>query len=332
MKRLRAWQQIVLDVIFAGILICIFAYFHHIRIFWGIGVSDGDETDSANVVITKPEQPDDPENPSTPSHSDMFGKKFADKFLKEGEKTISTDSLYVSKDIRLEYSINTTTIDGCRMQYHLIDVYIRNIENLNTNVNIKKRVTFDSLITDNTIAAISGDYCGNVNASKEVLRNGKELRANNEIIFDIGVLCWDGSFKCYTPSEYNRSEILKTAPYQIWNFGPGLFDKNGNVRNDFQDTYGEYILNKHPRQIFGYYEPGHYCFVTIEGRIAESEGATFETAGKLLKSLGCTAAYNLDGGASAYTYYNGTMVRYTDQDKQDNPRKLYDIIAIVEVE
>ena len=52
--------------------------------------------------------------------------------------------------------------------------------------------------------------------------------------------------------------------------------------------------------MLGYYEPGHYCFVVVDGRTSASEGLTIKVLAQLMQKLGCKRAYNLDGGNSSF--------------------------------
>ena len=66
-----------------------------------------------------------------------------------------------------------------------------------------------------------------------------------------------------------------------------------NTQNDY-----DYIINhKHPRTILGY-DDDYYYLLTIEGRLANSRGATFSEIVTLCQDLGITNAFNLDGGGS----------------------------------
>lgn len=77
-----------------------------------------------------------------------------------------------------------------------------------------------------------------------------------------------------------------------------LLDENGDTMTEFHCKSS--ILGKHPRTAFGYYGPGHYCFVLVDGRQRPySAGLRMEELSELMYELGCAAAYNLDGGQSA---------------------------------
>lgn len=318
------------DILVAGLLLCLFCYFHHVRVLWQIGQpTEGEIVTLPEETLPEEEKEADPVL-TEEKEPGIFGEKFADQFLKEGEKTVSTGTLYVSRNLRMEYSFHSEKIGKDTVQYHYIEVYLRDLSNLSVAYDANARHPAEEFLTDKAVALISGDYCGNTNAVKETVRNGVEVRATEEITFDVGVLLRDGSFFTLTPSEYDRETLLGMDPWQVWNFGPGIFDENGEIRTDCAKTYGESLAGKKPRQIFCYFEPGHYGFLTIEGRTKKSAGATYETSAEIVASLGCRTAYHLDGGASAYTWFNGRFVRYSDENKKDDPRPIYDVILLTE--
>ena len=54
-----------------------------------------------------------------------------------------------------------------------------------------------------------------------------------------------------------------------------------------------------------YFEPGHYCFITVDGRQSGySRGLEIDRFAQLFADLGCTVAYNLDGGQSSVMTFN----------------------------
>ena len=88
-----------------------------------------------------------------------------------------------------------------------------------------------------------------------------------------------------------------------------LLDENGKAMTKFNTNVGP----ANPRSVIGYYEPGHYCLVQVDGRRTESRlekgkinvGMTMKQTSALMEQLGCAAAYNLDGGQSSVLWYNG---------------------------
>ena len=71
---------------------------------------------------------------------------------------------------------------------------------------------------------------------------------------------------------------------------------------EFNTTVGK----ANPRTAVGMVEPLHYVLVTVDGR-GESAGLSMADLSALMKELGCTAAYNLDGGATAAMAVNGEL-------------------------
>ncbi|MBQ7827884.1 MAG: phosphodiester glycosidase family protein [Clostridia bacterium] len=285
-------------------------------------------------------------------YSGQFGSKFGNLFLKEGEEVISTATEYksndmwvtlteVNRDMYYEGTGRTYTV-----QYFVYDIYVRNIENLYT-VSVSEREPIEDLLEkteDKTgsllkdgipIAAVNGDYWGNANHTEVAVRNGVVLRHSDMITSDICVLYFDGTMETYTPDEYDWDAIAARAPYQIWEFGPGLLDDNGGMITEFSnDSYDHNVIDsRHPRSSIGYYEPGHYALVVVDGRSDDSDGVRVAQIAQIYNELGCKQAYNFDGGDSAQAYFNGEMYR-VDQEREEEgsgQRDLFDIVCIGEI-
>ena len=151
-------------------------------------------------------------------------------------------------------------------------------------------------IKSGAILSINGDYADK-QRSGFLVRNG-EIYYDDQTTYDICVLYYDGSMETFSPSEYAVDDILAKAPYQVWKFGPELLDENGQPKQSYNTS--DAISWENPRSGIGYYEPGHYCFITVDGRQnGYSRGLEIERFAKLFADLGCTVAYNLDGGQSA---------------------------------
>ena len=87
-----------------------------------------------------------------------------------------------------------------------------------------------------------------------------------------------------------------------------VVDAQGQPIPDEQLNTSKNIRRANPRAGIGYYEPGHYCFVVVDGRTDDASGLTLEQFSQLFADLGCKAAYNMDGGRSAEMYYNGSVL------------------------
>ena len=129
-----------------------------------------------------------------------------------------------------------------------------------------------------------------------VVRNGTLYREKKNIR-DVAVLYWDGRFEIIPPEDFDAMTVMENGAYQCWHFGPRLLDDEGHAMTTFNADAR--MLKTHPRSAFGYFEPGHYCFVVVDGRHEESRGVDMVKLSALMEKLGCTAAYNLDGGQTS---------------------------------
>lgn len=131
--------------------------------------------------------------------------------------------------------------------------------------------------------------------------------------------------KTYTPNEFSSDQIIKNRAWQTWIFGPSLLDSSGKAKTDFLTW--DYIRESHPRTAIGYYEPGHYCFLVVDGREPRfSRGMYLEEMSQLFANLGCKVAYNLDGGQCSFMTKSSTVASHPYQPSKD----ISDGIAIVE--
>jgi exopolysaccharide biosynthesis protein len=103
-------------------------------------------------------------------------------------------------------------------------------------------------------------------------------------------------------------------------------DNEGNAILEY--TRGVSIIGGlNPRSAIGYYEPGHYCFVTVDGRKeGYSIGMTVPELAQLFEDLGCQSAYNLDGGQTAVMMFGDSIANQP----YHGGRKTSDIIYITE--
>ncbi|MBP1919897.1 phosphodiester glycosidase family protein [Youngiibacter multivorans] len=221
-----------------------------------------------------------------------WGEAFADKFT-EGE-IIETDTSYMSKNV----NVTMTTVQEDGVTYYVQDIYVRSIENLQTAFaedTYGKAVTdwvLDMAIENDAVAAINGDYYG-VESGGVVIRNGVLYR--DDANADVLVLYYDGTMKGFSAAEFDADLEMANGAYQAWNFGPLLVEE-GTALTSFSSR----ISGTNPRTAIGCIEPGHYVFITVDGRQAGySSGMTLKQLAATMESLGCQVAYNLDGGQTS---------------------------------
>lgn len=256
--------------------------------------------------------------------ADMWGECFAEQFRTDGQ-IIYTDTEYQSENIHI--TVTKVRDEERNITYFVSDIYLRSLSFFRTKLAHDK---FGEGVRDDqidmyreagAILAVNGDYYG-ARAKGVVIRNGKLYR--DAKFMDVCVLYGDGTMKTYSPSQFNAQECMKNGAYQAWAFGPMLLE-DGKPMTEFNSK----VLTKNPRTAIGYIEPGHYCFVTVDGRQADigySRGMTMEELSKLMYELGCQTAYNLDGGQTSMMMYNDKV--YNQPYK--GGRKCSDIIYISE--
>ena len=115
-----------------------------------------------------------------------------------------------------------------------------------------------------------------------VIRNGELYR--DTLYQDVCVLYRDGVMETYTAEEFDCAAAMERGAWQAWSFGPMLLDSEGKAMSLFNSV----VVNHNPRCGVGYYEPGHYCFVIVEGRNDYSRGATLAEFSYIFEQLGCT--------------------------------------------
>ncbi len=229
----------------------------------------------------------------------------ADQFWMDGILR-RTDDSYRSPglSVNVRTVIDTKTYPR-RVMYYVADIYVRDVTQIKTESysgdfshpgrgsvpKTAKRV--------NALLAISGDYCG-VQKGSLVIRNGVVYRESLRKDMDTCLLLRDGTMETFRAGKIALSDILQMDVWQAWQFGPLLLENDGEVRSSFASVN---IAVQNPRSCIGYVAPGHYMFVVVDGRQKHSRGLTLSELAALMKSLGCTRAFNLDGGASAHFYW-----------------------------
>lgn len=319
-RPLPVWVVVTIDVLVFGVALCTFALFHHVipRNVEAVGISSSRDSMAAQSVATAQVQPESsvlpettelpaatemPEPTATPDPVGYFGTKYADKFT-SGE--VNQDALHYQS---ANLNISNSTMEYCGTDVYVSDIYVRDISSFATAFakdrygrNFSEDVK-DMAVRANAIVSINGDYYGNSDDGA-IIRNGTLYREDSYVDCDMCVLYWDGTMKTFPQGQFDARAELDAGAYQSWAFGPMLLDANGQAMTSFNSS----VNPDNPRTAIGYFEPGHYCFVVVDGRTAKSEGITTKELSELMYSLGCKVAYNLDGGKTSQMYWGANLV------------------------
>jgi len=161
------------------------------------------------------------------------------------------------------------------------------------------------------IFAVNGDYYG-FRTDGIVIRNGVIYRddpARQGLVFYT-----DGSMQVYGETETTAQELLDAGAWNTLSFGPALIE-NSVIAKDLgwveidQNLGNHPIQGNQPRTGIGIIDENHFVFIVVDGRsTGYSRGVTLTEFAQIFQELGCTDAYNLDGGGSATMYFMGGVV------------------------
>jgi len=255
----------------------------------------------------------------------LLGESHIEKFSYTG--AVRTDNSYRSENIAIELSSVNFQNSVC----YIADIYVRDITSirsaLSNGVFDGRRQSALTMCKDNNgILGITGDMY-TMNADGAIVRDG--IWYDDDSLTkkkDICVLYRDGTMAIYLKNTITLEQLKASGDiWQMWAFGPALLDEDGEAKYEF--NCNSKILGKNPRTAIGYYAPGHYCFVVVDGRQKPySEGLRMEELSQFMASLGCCMAYNLDGGKSASMVDGEKLIN----SPSDGGRSLTDIIYLAE--
>ena len=119
----------------------------------------------------------------------------------------------------------------------------------------------------------------------------------------------DGDMKVYGVGEVTAQALLEQGARDVLCFGPYLI-RDGKLNPD-ASKYGPTLQ---PRVAIGMVEKGFYRAVVVEGRIKGSKGMSCMDLGKLMHEMGCTLAFNLDGGWTSCMVFMGNQLNQLDKE------------------
>lgn len=219
--------------------------------------------------------------------------------------------------------------------YYVADVILKNSSDLKSAF---AKNQFGTNIVENTsviasennaIFAINGDYYG-FRDDGITIRNGEIFRDEPA---RTGLAVYnDGTMKIYDETQTSAQELIEQGVTQTLSFGPALVE-NSQAVTDFGRTVidtnfgNRSIQNANPRTGIGIIAPNHYVFIVVDGRSeGYSRGMTLTEFAQVFEKLGCTEAYNLDGGGSSTMYFMGKVVN--NPLGKGNERGVSDILYI----
>ena len=230
---------------------------------------------------------------------------------------VVTDTSYTSGDTGVTISTVTTGSGDDTVTYYVADVVLDDATTLKSafaedtyGENITE--TTSAIAEDhNAIFAINGDYYG-FRDTGIVIRNGVVYRdegARQGLAF-----YKDGTVKVYDETTTTAEQLIGDGVWNTLSFGPSLL-ADGEIASGIEDVevdtnFGNHsIQGEQPRTAVGVIDENHLVFVVVDGRSpGYSAGVTMTGLAQIMKDLGATTAYNIDGGGSSTMYFNGSLV------------------------
>jgi hypothetical protein len=115
----------------------------------------------------------------------------------------------------------------------------------------------------------------------------------------------DMSLRIIKKNAMSPGALLEDGVENAYSFGPTLID-DGVINT--QTKYHR-VRRANPRAGIGYFAPGHYIAIVVDGRQKDySVGMPVWEFADLFAEYGCSIAYNLDGGLSAAMIFMGEQI------------------------
>lgn len=173
------------------------------------------------------------------------------------------------------------------------------------------------------VLAMNGDYYADRDSGLTI-RQGVTLRERASKLYDVLLIDANGDFHIVKRDNLEMLDFYFAGALDIRNvfsFGPALVIDG--VKQEIPEKYSFAPHYKNPRAAIGQLGPLSYVCVVVDGRSDDSDGVTLETLADAMADLGCTQAYNLDGGNSATLVLGGSIF---NSKSLSNERSVSDII------
>ena len=233
------------------------------------------------------------------------------------ESVLSDDWNYQSDDLSIAIQKVVTGSGSSAVTYFVADVTLSHasqLQNAFANNSFGRNIIDDTsriAQQNNAIFAINGDYYG-FRTDGIIIRNGviyRDIPARTGLAF-----YQDGSMKIYDETQTSAQALLEAGVWNTLSFGPALLENGTLVNNqgtiNIDNNFGNHpISGSQPRTGIGIIDNNHFVFVVVDGRSpGYSRGVSLDEFAQIFQSLGCTDAYNIDGGGSSTMYFQGRVV------------------------
>lgn len=202
--------------------------------------------------------------------------------------------------------------------FRIVNLFVRDMEAFRTAARGEQaKVVYVDQFADayGALAVFSGlQYTPDAPIKGLIVRNGEIIQSDGDCSSDLCLLLNDGTVQIYTANTYEWNDLPLEEIWQSFPMGQSLLDESG-VPLPF-DASGNARRNSH--NVLGYFEPGHYCLLTVMGPAsildtdrmehkANYRGASLYELSVLCQKLGLKQAYLLESGRSTTLWTDGQM-------------------------
>lgn len=224
-----------------------------------------------------------------------------------GKDTSDSASIFSYQTGKVRISVHE--YDEYPSHFFVADVWVKDTDCFrcafsNNEYDTNDQTALEIARNSDALIAVNSDFNWGL-----VIRNG-ELFSTDAWDTPMLVMYINGRMEINYDQYYtDPDKLLRSGVMNTWTFGPVLVDDGSNVCPEEDESYD-------PRTALGYYCPGHYCFVVVDGRQrGYSSGIYLSDLADLMVSLGCRIAYNFDGGASSQMVAEGKYINHPSQER-----------------
>lgn len=224
----------------------------------------------------------------------------------ENKENSTGDEVTIAAQSTASDNVKKTEISGETYQGYVLTIKDPSTVQLINTLNGDEGSKLSQVVTENNYAAAinaAGFNFTRNNSSGALgtftMMDGELLYGEKEENYAIIGLTNEGKLLL---GNYTYEMALDAGITSAISFGPFLL-VNGNEQITEEETGG-----LQPRSAIGQGTDGTFYFVVIEGRQADSLGATLYDLQEIMENLGAVNAVNLDGGGSSELYYEGERV------------------------
>lgn len=212
----------------------------------------------------------------------------------------------ISVDLRKNYRYSTN--------YWTARVKVKNINQLRSALSYGTyggtlETVSSAMRRNNGIIGINGsrfDGSGKPAYDGVLIKKGKIYNKAYGTSYSVMAVNWDGTM--YTPRQgLSAGDLVRMGVRDTYDFGPALIVNGASQR--ILSGFQSYMSMSYPRTAVGMIQPGDYVLLVADGKgIGGSKGLNQFQLCSILKSFGCTYAYNMDGGGSSTLVYRGRVM------------------------